>query len=735
MDFKTSHGVDLGRHVLDHGRVFRSLPNPCAVLSPELIIVDVNDAYVRLSSLTREQLVGHRLVDVLPSRLEDAIRELRASLVHVVERRQPHSITLLRYPVATDPEPLDRYWTVQNMPMLDAQGNLLGILNCPIEVTSMVSANPKEASQHAAEGTGLHGLDTREINRHLEQERRRFRALMQQAPGFVAVGRGPDFVFELANNAYYQLVGHRDILGKPVRQALPELEGQGFFELLDRVYGSGQPYIGRAMPIQVQAEPDAPLVERHIDFIYQPILDEDGRVSGIFVQGHDVTEAHELSRKVSYQAAHDSLTGLANRREFEARLASAMAEVGNDMTHYSLIYLDLDQFKVVNDTCGHAAGDELLRQVSKRLQASVSADDTVARLGGDEFGILLKGVNAAAAADAAERLRQIVDDIEFSWERRLFGCSASLGVITLQADIGDATQALSAADSACFLAKERGRNRVQIHRVEDNQIATRRREMDWVSRLRAALAESRFFLHAQRIVPTRHAERGGKLRAELLLRLREPDGKLAPPMAFIPAAERFGLMPAIDRWVIREAFARLAMLPEALRTTVDLAINLSGTTLSDDRFLPFVREILEESPGLSTQICFEVTETAALQQLSQTADLILELKALGFRFALDDFGSGMSSLNYLKNLPVDHLKIDGSFIRQITTDPVDAAMVEAMAKVASVMGIQTVAEYVEDEPTRALLERLQIDFVQGFGVHVPEPLVDLMEEHVRRVEL
>ena len=705
------------------------------MLSPELVIVDVNDAYVRLSSLTREQLVGNRLLDVLPSSLKDAIRELRASLLHVVDRRQPHSISLLRYPVATDLEPRDRYWTVRNMPMLDAEGELLGILNCPIEVTTMVSANPKEASAHTHEGPGHHGLDAREINQHLEKERRRFRALMQQAPGFVAVGRGPDFVFELANNAYYQLVGHRDILGKPVRQALPELAGQGFFELLDRVYDSGQPYIGRAMPIQVQTEPDAALVERYIDFIYQPILDEDGRVSGIFVQGHDVTEAHELSRKVTYQAAHDSLTGLVNRREFEARLASAMAEVGSDTTPYSLIYLDLDQFKVVNDTCGHAAGDELLRQVSRRLQACVSADDTVARLGGDEFGILLKGADASAAMDTAERLRQIIDDMEFSWERRLFGCSASLGVITLQTDTGDAARALSAADAACFLAKERGRNRVQIHCAEDSQIVTRRQEMDWVSRLRAAMAENRLCLYAQRIVATRQAGPEGKLRAELLLRLRQRDGKLAPPMAFIPAAERFGLMPAIDRWVIREAFDRLAMLPPELQNSVDLAINLSGTTLSDDRFLPFVREVLRETPALAAQICFEVTETAALQQLSQTADLILELKAMGFRFALDDFGSGMSSLNYLKNLPVDHVKIDGSFIRQITSDPVDAAMVEAMAKVASVMGIQTVAEYVEDEPTRALLERLQIDFVQGFGVHVPEPLVNLIESHVCGVKL
>lgn len=713
---------------LDHRYVFDSSPNPCAVLSRDLVVIDANPSYVGLFNLSRNELVGRVLLEALPSRLEEAGAELLASFMHVIEQGMPHSIPLLRYPVSTDDDQRDRFWTVTNTPLLDDSGTLIGILNCPIEVTSLLSRGNAEIVVPSG-----YGIDQQiiagAINHHLEGERRRFRQLMQQAPGFVAVGRGPTHVFELANNAYYQLIGHRDIVGKPVRQALPELVGQGFYELLDEVYRSGKPFIGRAMPIFIQPEPNAPLKERYIDFIYQPILDEEGAVSGIFVQGHDVTEAHSLSQRVAFQAAHDPLTGLLNRREFEARLNRAVADGADGSRLHSLIYLDLDQFKVVNDTCGHAAGDELLRQVSLRLKATVDASGTVARLGGDEFGILLEGVHAPESHAIAERLRQTIDSMEFSWERRIFGCSASLGVVTLDTAMGNAADALSAADSACFMAKERGRNRVQIHCLDDSDILARRREMDWVIRLRSALAQGRLMLFAQRILPTKPDSRKTPLRMELLLRLEDEDGTIVPPMAFIPAAERFGLMHLLDRLVLKKAFDKIASLSPRAREGVDLSINLSGSTLSDDWLLPYVKERLEADASLAGHICFEVTETSALQHLSRTIVLMLELKELGFRFALDDFGSGMSSLSYLKQLPVDYLKIDGVFIRQITSNAADAAMVEAMAKVASVMGIRTVAEYVDSEPTRRLLESLNIDYIQGFSVHVPEPFDVVMRSH------
>jgi diguanylate cyclase (GGDEF)-like protein len=439
------------------------------------------------------------------------------------------------------------------------------------------------------------------------------------------------------------------------------------------------------------------------------------------VQGHDVTDAHELAVRVSYQAAHDALTGLVNRREFEARLARVFDAMREGTREHALIYLDLDQFKVVNDTCGHAAGDELLRQVADVLRGHVQPRHTLARLGGDEFGLLLEDASAAEAQALAETLREAIDNLEYTRGQRTFGCSASLGVVVFGAEIGGMTDALSAADSACFLAKEKGRNRVQMHWADDHELAERRREMDWVGRLREALAEGRIVLHAQRIgaLTPRLDDRE---RMELLVRLRDVDGSLVPPMAFIPAAERYGVMPAVDRHVICAAFRYLASLPPADRDRLSLSVNLSGRTLSDENLVPFVRGLLEATPIHRGEICFEVTETAAVHNLAHTARLLHELREMGFRFALDDFGSGMSSFSYLKHLPVDYLKIDGAFIRNVRRDRADAAMVEAIARVAKVMDIRTVAEYVEDAATCELLAGLGVDYAQGYGVHVPEPL-------------
>ena len=505
------------------------------------------------------------------------------------------------------------------------------------------------------------------------------------------------------------------------RSAWPCPSWRDIYELLDHTYQTGQPYIGRAMPIQVQVTPGAPLVERHIDFIYQPIREDDGSVSGIFVQGHDVTEAHELSRIVGHQATHDVLTGLTNRREFERRLAQAVEGLQETPAIHSLLYLDLDQFKVVNDTCGHAAGDQLLRQIGMLLTDLVPEPHTLARLGGDEFGILLQDTRPAAANALAERLRAAIDGTEYVHEQRVFGCAASVGVISFGAEIGTPAHALSGADAACFLAKDKGRNRVQVHLQDDGEIAARRREMDWVGRLRNALAEQRVVLFAQRM-ESLATEPDPVMRLELLVRLRETDGTIVPPMAFIPAAERYGFMPALDRFVIGEALEFLQALPASQRALTQLSINLSGTTINEGRLLSFITEKLQDCPACAAQVCFEITETAAVQNLALTASLMVDLKALGFSFALDDFGSGMSSLGYLKHLPVDYIKIDGVFIRDVVADPVDAAIVEAIARVARIIGIRTVAEYVENDATRQLLSQLGIDYVQGFGVHMPEYL-------------
>ncbi|MEO5565513.1 MAG: EAL domain-containing protein [Luteimonas sp.] len=695
---------------LDYGSIFSVSSNACLILAPDLTILDANKAIAALARTPRKQLIGQQFFKALPARLEDGARILRASFKRVLELGKLDTISFLHYPVAMPDGSTgwqDRYWRVQNTPLRDVAGRIVAILHCPTDVTSM----------EVAAGGG----DS--INRELVHGQRRFRQLMQQSPGFLAVGYGPDHVFELANNAYYQLVGHRDILGKPVRQALPELANQGFSELLDHVYATGEPYIGHAVPILLQRTPDAPLVERYVDFIYQPIREDDGRVSGIFVQGHDVTDAHELSRRISHQASHDVLTGLMNRREFERQLGAAVENLQDHPGIASLLYLDLDQFKVVNDTCGHAAGDELLRQIAALLGSHVPAAHALARLGGDEFAILLKDTGPEQALAFAEGLRAAIDGTEYVSGRRKFGCAASLGVISFGPEIASPAQALSLADAACFLAKEKGRNQVKVHQLDDVEIAAQRREMDWVSRLRDALAEQRMVLYAQRIESLASTP-DPMLRLEVLVRLRDTDGTLVPPMAFIPAAERYGDMPALDRFVIRGALEFLQTLPEDKLALTQLYVNLSGTTVNGGRLLAYIRETFEHCPHCAPQICFELTETAALQNLTLTAKLMVDLKELGFKFALDDFGSGMSSLTYLKHLPVDFIKIDGVFIRDVVSDSVDAAIVEAIAGVAKVIGIKTVAEYVETSDSRALLARLGINYVQGFGVHVPEPLAD-----------
>lgn len=696
--------------------LFQASPNAYLILSPELIIVDANTAYSLLSGYGREAVVGEPVLEVLPAQSEQHREQLILSFKRVIEHRVSD---MVRLPHA-GPQPgvgvAERCWHLTNVPILDDRGQVLFILNHTRDASQplAVDCGSDNAGLPRPSGLPLNGSAA-------SGERLRLRALMDQAPGFVAVVRGPGHVFELANKACIQLIGRRDILGKPVRDALPELEGQGFFELLNQVYSSGEAFVGRAMPIDFEQVPGRPLVTRYIDFVYQPIREADSRVSGVFVQGHDVTEAHELSRELSYQASHDSLTGLCNRKEFEGQLQRAIDDLPSAKVH-SLLYLDLDQFKLVNDTCGHHAGDEFLRLISMVLSARIRPTDTLARLGGDEFGLLLEGCPGPTAERIAEELRQAINDLEFIWQDRVFGGSVSIGLVSIHDDTTGLNRALSSADSACFLAKEKGRNRIQVYHQEDDELVSRWRQMDVIGQLRTALKEEQFELYWQRIQPLTRSQ-GYSEYYEVLIRFRHPEGHMVPPMAFIPAAERYGLMPAIDRYVIRKVFEYLALRNREGRSLLFLSVNLSGTSLNDDGFIPFVIEMRDTFEVDTSQLCFEITETAAVANLSHTAELIKQLKQLGFAFALDDFGSGMSSFGYLKFLPVDYIKIDGVFIRNILDDEVDATMVEAIAKIAKVMGIRTVAEYVENDSVRALLAGIGVDYGQGYGIHKPEPLI------------
>ena len=427
----------------------------------------------------------------------------------------------------------------------------------------------------------------------------------------------------------------------------------------------------------------------------------------------------EYAAKLAYHASHDPLTGLVNRLEFESRLKLALHTAATQERQHAVMYLDLDQFKVVNDTAGHAAGDQLLRQVSALLKGQVREGDTIARLGGDEFGVLLDNCPLQDAIRIADDLRRCIADFRFVSEGGSFSVGVSIGAVQVADGILNLTDVLSAADAACYTAKDKGRNRVQFYRPHDSEVSLRRGEMEWISRLRHALQEGRFTLYAQRIhsVGDRHAPSNHH---ELLVRMLDEHGGVIPPMAFIPAAERYSMMPLIDEWVIKNAFPRISALGPAGGT---FAINVSGMSIADERFLEFVREQFRRYPMPPRSVCFELTETAAVANFDKAARFFGEMKSLGCLFSLDDFGAGMSSFGYLRHLPVDFIKIDGSFVKDLADDPVDLATVRAINDVGHVMGKQTIAEFVDGETGLDALREIGVDYAQGNWISPPQPFL------------
>jgi diguanylate cyclase (GGDEF)-like protein/PAS domain S-box-containing protein len=457
--------------------------------------------------------------------------------------------------------------------------------------------------------------------------------------------------------------------------------------------------------------------EIYVESTASPIRDGNGSVSGGVLVFHDVSEARELNRRLSYHASHDVLTGLVNRREFENRLERALKNVKARENSYALCCLDLDQFKIVNDTCGHSAGDALLGQVGALLKSKVRWRDTLARLGGDEFGILLESCSLDEAMRTADTLREAVRNFKFTWEERTFRLGASVGVVPISPDNADVASVLSAADSACQAAKEAGRNRVHSFEENDLDLMRRRREMQWAARINNALEEGRFELFRQTILPLQKTETGAHY--ELLLRMRDEAGKIVSPDNFMTAAERYGITPNIDRWVIENAFRWLVSEADEREKLSMCSINLSGQSLGDDKFLPYVIDQFHRSGLDASKICFEITETAAIASFSQANRFIQALKELGCRFALDDFGTGLSSFGYLKHFPVDYLKIDGSFVKEILHDPIDREMVRSINEIGHLTGKQTIAEFAENQEIINMLQSLGVDYAQGYGVSQP----------------
>jgi diguanylate cyclase (GGDEF)-like protein/PAS domain S-box-containing protein len=451
-----------------------------------------------------------------------------------------------------------------------------------------------------------------------------------------------------------------------------------------------------------------------------PIRDREGQTVGAVLVLRDVTAAREISRRLEYQATHDMLTGLVNRRQFERSIEQAIHDVHTSGRTHAMCYMDLDQFKVVNDTCGHTAGDQLLVALTKIIKNKTREKDIVGRLGGDEFGLLLHDVNLDQAAFYAAEIRNSIRDYRFAVDNHAFQVGVSIGIVAIRAESGTLAEVFAGADVACYVAKDKGRNEIHISHMNDVEQAKRQLEMQWSARIPPALKENRFVLHHQKVLPLTD-DSALAPRCELLVRMVEQDGTLVLPGKLIPAAERFRQMPDIDRWVIHNA---LKLVAERGRDSgfAAYAINLSGQSLGQPGLLDEVKREILRSGVRPEMLTFEVTETAAIQNIAHAGQFMSELKRMGCQFALDDFGSGLSSFGYLKTLPVDYLKIDGSFVRNMLRDHHDHSIVVAIAQIAKTLGIRCVAEFVGDHDTVIALKEIGVDYGQGVFLHRPEPL-------------
>lgn len=459
------------------------------------------------------------------------------------------------------------------------------------------------------------------------------------------------------------------------------------------------------------------------------IRDSKSGIEGQVIAIRDISELREMSNKISYQASHDALTGLLNRDAFSQSLKALINTAKKETTEHALIYLDLDQFKLINDTIGHAAGDELLLETTAIVKNVFRSSDICARLGGDEFGILLKNTDRETAYIIAERLQNRLKERRLVWQQTAFNIHSSIGLVIIDETSEDIHSVLAAADDACYIAKDEGGRRIRVYKTSDKQFKKRRGEMQWVTRLTKALDEDRFELYYQSIKPiSRRAISGSKEKLEILIRMVDEEGGIIPPIDFLPAAERYNLMPLIDRWVVKTAIQMYGQIngvnaPKGGRV---FTINLSAESMADEHFLEYIQNQLQDSGIAPENFCFEITETVTISNMNTASQFIHELKKIGCTFALDDFGSGFSSFNYLKNMPVDYLKIDGSFVKDMDENKVNSAMVEAINNLGHVMGIETIAEFVRNNTILENLIHLGVDYAQGYEIAKPQSLKNLI---------
>lgn len=664
--------------------LFQASPQPMWIYDrPTMRFLAVNEAAIATYGYTREEFLAMTLADIRPR--EDVSR-LRAILAAPASRG---------YKVSAGWQHLRR------------DGSTIFVT---IHSHEIAFQDHDAALVMAADVTELY-----EAIEQLEAQTVYFQQLFSNSPDGIVLLDGEGRVVD-ANAAFERLFGYtrEDFIGRsPLSLIVPEKDASESLSLF-------------AKNVEAHESVRTSAVRRHrdgrridVEILAYPVQVK-GKDLGVFAIYHDITERQRALAELEHQARHDVLTDLVNRGEFTRRVELALEATRAGGAPHALMYLDIDQFKVINDTCGHSAGDRVIVELSGLLRSALREDDVVARLGGDEFGLLLHDCDREEALEQARQILNVVRAWRFAWNGRRFPIAASIGVATSGAEHASVEEILSAADIACHAAKEKGRDRIQLYDATDAHFVSRRNEMAWVSRLNSAIEGDRLVLFFQEIRALSADVRD--VHREILIRYRDNDGTLVSPGLFVPSAERYNLMPAIDRWVLRTVCERIATRGGGHGEA--LSINVSGTTLSDESFTGFVRSTLAATGVDAGMLCFEITETAAIANMALARRFIHEMKTLGCRIALDDFGSGMSSFSYLRELEVDFLKIDGQFVKNLHVNAVDRAMTEAINNVGKVLGLKTVAEFVENHDILAHLRDIGVDFAQGYGVHRPEPWLE-----------
>ncbi len=677
-------------------RVVENQPDLICCFRPDTTLTYVNAAYAVFFGCRPDDLIGRPFLDLIPPEDRATVAaNLAAATPAEPSRHYEHRA------VRVDGEVRWHLWN--DLALFDDDGTLVSFQSVGTDITLRKQLEEALSAEKERAEVTLHSIGDAVITTDALGRVEYVNPVAEALTGWSAAdarGLALDRVFRLIEEET------REPIPDPVLRCLAGGQTGGSATHAVLIGRSGQEH-----PI---AESVAPMCGR------------DGRVRGAVLVFRDVAETRRMARRMAHEASHDPLTDLVNRREFERRLERALASARQYGSRHALCYLDLDQFKLVNDTAGHAAGDALLKQVRGLLAGKFRDRDTLARLGGDEFGLLLDNCSLPEALKIGEIIVAAFADFRFAWQGRAFDIGVSIGVVPVAADMDGATHLLSQADVACYTAKQLGRNRVHVYRREGDEPPDRHARALRAANLRHALDQDRFRLYCQPIVPLSR-DSGAPVRFEFLLRLLDTDGELIWPRAFIPAAERFGLMRAIDRWVIRTAFRHCAERFDDY-SRVEIAINLSGNSLDDGSLLRFVRDQFADFALPPERVCFEITETAAFSNFSQTFAFAAGVKDCGSLLALDDFGRGMSSFSHLKSLPVDYLKIDGGFVRDMMVSTVDHDLVEAINQVGHIMGIKTIAEYAHSTAIVERLKELGVDGAQGDAIGLPVPLIDATPE-------